>query len=111
MEPFHEESGYYILKSPLKYPKLKPDAVPVYVQDYLQPTLPQARETPEDKRNEIRSYSFDSDQPPLSQSYAGPHLVLKRSDKVFTILVEMKDRKFADSTLFIESERMESMAF
>ncbi|XP_055931364.1 uncharacterized protein LOC129961811 [Argiope bruennichi] len=33
MEHFHEESGC-ILKAPLKYPKLKSHAVPVYVQDF-----------------------------------------------------------------------------
>ncbi|KAF8785352.1 hypothetical protein HNY73_010905 [Argiope bruennichi] len=49
MEHFHEESGC-ILKTPLKYPKLKPDAIPVYVQDYLQPTISEARETPEGKK-------------------------------------------------------------
>ncbi|KAF8765264.1 hypothetical protein HNY73_023245 [Argiope bruennichi] len=48
MEHFHEEIGC-ILKAPLKYPRLKPDAAPVYVKDYLQPTISQARETPEDK--------------------------------------------------------------
>ncbi|GFY27384.1 transposon Tf2-6 polyprotein [Trichonephila clavipes] len=30
---------------------------------------------------------FDSVQPPLSQNYTGPHEVIRRTDKVFTILI------------------------
>ncbi|GFS56070.1 transposon Tf2-6 polyprotein [Trichonephila clavipes] len=32
----------------------------------------------------------DSVQPPLSQNYTGPHEVIRRTDKVFTILINGK---------------------
>ncbi|GFU30402.1 transposon Tf2-6 polyprotein [Trichonephila clavipes] len=33
---------------------------------------------------------IDSVQPPLSQNYTGPHKVIRRTDKVFTILINGK---------------------
>ncbi|GFS55033.1 transposon Tf2-6 polyprotein [Trichonephila clavipes] len=37
---------------------------------------------------------IDSVQPPLSQNYTGPHKVIRRTDKVFTILINGKGRQF-----------------
>ncbi|KAF8793611.1 hypothetical protein HNY73_001666 [Argiope bruennichi] len=56
MEHFHEESGC-ILKAPLKYPRLKLDAIPVYVQDYFSLLYPKQEKLLKIKKNEIKSYS------------------------------------------------------